>query len=124
MRKILVGTLILIFGVGIGMGAMSVISKWWQPVPVQAASPVNDPAAFQRQTKTPGAPEPQRTPVATLADPAWSGDILRMGQGMMGGWANGAGRKGWGMGHGMMGQGMMGGWDNSAGQGIGERGQG
>lgn len=81
MRKILVCALILYFGIEIGMGMISMISKWWQPAPVQVASHVNDLAAFQQQTNHPGAPKPNELLLKCL--------LIQPEAMVHGGWDNG-----------------------------------
>ncbi|HAD06097.1 MAG TPA: hypothetical protein PKD23_01515 [Bellilinea sp.] len=129
MRKLLLGSLLLIFGIGLGIGAAYGFNKFWRPTPVYAVAPVNVQAAsVVPPAKTPVAPSAtQQTPDITppyqglrnngwgmgngmMDDWGWQGNntpnqqYRGMGPGMMGGWNNNSGQGNWGMG-------MMGGWN-------------
>lgn len=132
MRKYMFGALLLIFGIGLGIGAAYSFNKFWQPAPVSAAAPVNVQSSYLQQAKTPVPPVTAQTPGANIPNQGWSNNrrggmgtgmmggwnwqenatpspqSWNMGPGMMGGWDNSAGQGYWGMGPGMMGHGMMG----------------
>lgn len=134
MRKYLFGTLLLIFGIGLGIGAAYGFNKLWRPAPVYAVAPVNVLPAALQQAKTP-VPSTSATQLPNTNVPnqgwnnygrgmgsgmmsgrGWEENVTpgsqnwNMGPGMMGGWNNGTGQGNLGMGSGMMGPGMMGNW--------------
>jgi hypothetical protein len=120
MRKYLFGTLLLIFGIGLGLGTAYGFSKFWQPATVFAAAPVNVSSAAIQQAKTP-VPSTSATQLPNPNVPNQGLNNTRrgmMGSGMMGGWGwqgNATpGPQNWNMG-----PGMMSGWNNNAGQGYG-----
>ena len=131
MRKFLLGSLLLIFGIGLGIGAAYGFTSFWRPASVAAFAPVNVQATtVVPSVKTPAAPLAiQQTPGITppnqgsrnngwgmgygmMDDWGWQGNntpnqpYRGMGSGMMGGWNNNSGLGNWGMG-------MMRGWNGS-----------
>ena len=127
MRMILLGSLLLIFGIGPGIGVAYGFTSFWRSASVAAFAPVN----VQATTIVP----PIKTPAAPIATPQTPGST-KPNQGMT--------YNGWGMGYGMMddwgwlgnsppnqqnwnmGSGMtqapapwagVGGWNNNSGQG-------
>lgn len=139
MRKFLLGSLLLIFGISLGIGAAYGFTSFWRPASVAAFAPVN----VQAATVVPSAIT-SAAPLATqqtagntppnqgLRNNGWGmgygmmdvwgfqGNAFpgqqnwNMGPGMMDGWYdNKPGRDGWGMGSGMMGRGMMGNWNGN-----------
>ena len=130
MRKYLFGSLLLIFGVVIGLTAAFGFNKFLQTNVVSAAAPaVNVQSASLQQANTPVPPVTTQTLGAAIPNQGWNNNRRgMMGSGMMGGWnwqGNATpGPQNWNMGPGMMGRGMMGGWNNNAGQGYGGMGPG
>lgn len=131
MRKFLLGSLLLIFGIGLGIGAAYGFTSFWRPASVAAFAPVNvqvtsvvplvkTPAAPLATQQTPGITPPNqsmrnngwRMGYGMMDDWGWQGYTTpnqqnrNMGPGMMGGWNNNSGQGNWGMG-------MMGGWNGT-----------
>lgn len=139
MRKFLLGSLLLIFGIGLGIGAAYGFNSFWRPASVAAFAPVNVLAtSVVPPAKTLAVPlTTQQTPGITppdqnsrnngwgmdygmMDDWGWQGNNTSnqqyrgMGPGMMSGWYdNNRGWDGWGMGSDMNGRGMMGNWNGN-----------
>lgn len=141
MRKFLLGSLLLVFGIGLGIGAAYGFTTLWRPAAVTAAAPVNVQAAtVVPPVATPAAPvATQQTPGSTSPNQGWNSNGWRMGYyGTNPAPASGAGVDDWslrgnaspGQQNWNMGPGMMDSWyDNNRGRdgwgmGLGMMGRG